>query len=97
MNLPNSKTPAESVVIEFDFGAELTAITSATVTIRALGVDTDPLAAQVLIGPHQVVGARVLQRVGGGVSRVDYELVCIATYGSDIRELAGTMKVRPAA
>lgn len=97
MNFPSPKTPAESVIVEFDFSAELAAVTSATMAIRALGTDTDPLAAQVLIGTHQVVGARVLQRVGGGVSRVDYELACVATHGEDIRELVGVLKVRPAA
>lgn len=97
MNFPHPKTPAESVVIEFDFSAELDTVSSATMAIRALGTDTDPLASAVLVGPHQVVGARVLQRVGGGVNRVNYEIICVATHGSDIRELAGTLRVRPAA
>ena len=97
MNFPHPKTPAESVVIEFDFSAELDMITSAIMTIRALGTGTDPLASAVLVGPHQVVGASVLQRVAGGVSHVNYELICVATHGSDIRELAGLLRVRPAA
>ncbi len=95
MNFPNPKTPAESVVVEFDFSAELDTITSATMSIRAIG--TDPLASSVLVGAHQLNGASVLQRVGGGVNRVDYEIICIATYGSDVRELAGTLRVRSAA
>lgn len=97
MKFPHPKTPAESVVIEFDFSAELDTVTSATMTIRALGVGADPLAAQVLVGAHQLNGASVLQRVGGGVNRVDYEINCIATHGDDVRELAGTLSVRPAA
>ena len=95
MKLPRPKTPAESGVVEFDFGAVLSAIDTATMSISAIG--TDPLAAQVLVGPHSVGGAKVLQRVGSGVNHVDYVITCIASSGDDICELAATLRVRPAA
>lgn len=92
MKLSAPKTPAESVVIEFDFGSELDAVDSATVSITPLSAD--PNASQVLSGPPQLLGATVLQRVSGGLDRVNYKLVATATRGDDIRQMADILQVR---
>lgn len=95
MRLSGSKTPAESVVIEFDFGEELDGVDAATVSITPIGVD--PAAALVLTGAPQILGAKVLQRVSAGLDRMSYTIVCTATRGEDIRQLADILRVRVAA
>ncbi len=89
------KDPAESVVVEFAFDGELTAIDSATVTV-ALLAGTDTAAAAMLDGLPQIQGTSVLQRVGAGVDQANYRLRCTATHGEDVRVRAGVLPVRSA-
>lgn len=92
-----TKDPAESVVVAFDFAAELTSITSATVAVSVHGPGVDPNVAAMLEGAHQISGSTVLQRVRGGVAPLEYMLRCVATRGSDVIVRAGVMPVRQAA
>lgn len=71
------KAPIESVVIRFDFSSELTAVDSATVTVASHGAGTDPDLSSFLIGPPQISGTDVLQRIGGGIHGMKYRVRCV--------------------
>lgn len=90
------KDPSESVVIEFDFANEMSAIGSAIVSASVYGDGVDPAVSTMLDGAPQVLTAKVLQRVRNGVAGVDYKLRCVATSGSDVLVRAGVMPVRTA-
>lgn len=89
------KDPGESVVIDFDFSSELSAVDSAVVGISVYaGADATPAA--VLDGPMQILGKRVLQRVSGGVSGTSYKLRAVATRGSDVIVRTDILEVKTA-
>lgn len=90
------KDPSESVVIEFDFSAELQTIDSATVSIAVVGAVDDPGVAQMLVGAAQINGASVLQRIEAGVPGARYKVRAVATGGEDVRVLAGMIAVQTA-
>ena len=74
------KDPAERFAVSFDFSAELTTITGATVTVQTLrGTDVAP--ENVLDGAAQIDGAKVLQRIKAGQHKCTYKLRCEATDG----------------
>jgi hypothetical protein len=69
------KAPVEIVTLTFDFSALTGGVTNALLTVAAsIGVDAAPAA--ILSGMPQVSGAKVLQKVQGGLSGVHYELTC---------------------
>jgi hypothetical protein len=90
--LPN-KDPAESVIVEFDFTGELTTPSIAVVSVVTES-GHDPGPESILQGSPQIIGAKVYQRLNGGVQDVDYHLRCEATQGDDVRVLADTLPVR---
>lgn len=77
------KDPSESVVIEFDFTGEMSAIGSAVVEIAVMDGAVDPAVASIKDGAHQIVGTKVLQRASFGVSGINYAWRCLAINGSD--------------
>ena len=93
MSLP-VKDPGESIVMEFDFTADLPAVAAATVTITPDARGGDPNAAAMLVGMPQVAGAVVRQRVQGGIAGVAYVPRCVATNGADVRVLADVLRVQ---
>ena len=77
------KDPAEEFAVKFDFSSELSAITSATVTvITQRGTDETP--EDVLDGVAQVDGTTVLQRIKGGTHKCTYKFRCEATDGTEV-------------
>lgn len=76
------KTPAESVVVTFDFSGETASVTGPSVEASVLwSMAGDETPAAVLSGAATVSGsnpAHVLQRVQGGVDLTDYALRCTA-------------------
>lgn len=72
------KDPAESVVIDFDFSSELTAVDSASVAVFVHGAALDPDLTSFLEGPHQISGTHVFQRISGGIRGMKYRVECLA-------------------
>jgi hypothetical protein len=69
----SSKTPDEIVTVEFDFSAVAAVVTSPVLTVSVYsGVDTTP--SDIVSGTPQIVGAKVLQNITGGVLRAVYAL-----------------------
>lgn len=73
----DDKEPGGEVTVEFDFGVDVDAVTSPSVTIAVFS-GADPDVASMLIGVPSVIGAKVLQRIGAGLHGVDYSLECFA-------------------
>lgn len=72
-NLFDTKHPSENFAIGVDFSAHATSIVSATVAIEvASGTDASPSA--MLSGSPQIHGARVAQRIIGGLAGVTYRV-----------------------
>lgn len=91
------KDPAGVILVEFDFSADATIVTTPVVTITvAAGTDPDP--SLMLVGAPTVSGAIVLQRIQGGLNGVDYALQCVADNGSDhyVIDAILPVRVRPA-
>lgn len=88
------KRPLESVVVEFDFTGELSAVTSATITVEVIGAGTDPSATSMLEGAAQISGAKVFQRVGAGIHGLDYYLQCLGVNGLDKIVRSDTLRIR---
>ena len=85
MSLLDVKYVVERVVVTFNFAVGLavgeTLIGPAAVTARvALGNDDAPSA--LVTGNASIVGATVLQAIGGGVALTDYELQASCTTSS---------------
>lgn len=88
----DNKEPGESVVLEFDFASDLDAIDTVTLEVSAVnGTDLDAQA--VKDGIHQILGAKVLQRMSGGIDRSAYKFKCKATRGQDKRVLTSIVPV----
>lgn len=77
------KHPLESVIVEFDFASELSALTSAAVSLTVLEGATDAAVGAMLEGAAQVSGTKVLQRVGSGLTGLNYYLQCVGVNGLD--------------
>lgn len=77
-----TKHPDEAFAIEIDFSKYATALDSASVAIRVQS-GTDATPGSVLSGSVQIVGAKVRQRVTGGVDGVRYILKVAGTAGAD--------------
>lgn len=88
-----TKSPEESVVVQFDFSSELPSVTSAVVSVQIHGVGADPALSSFIQLAPQIVGASVLQRISGGVLGVRYRIQCIATKGADIIKRRGIIHV----
>lgn len=89
-----TKDPDESIVIVFDFSAELSAIDSVAVSMAVHGPGVDPGVAAMLEGAPQISGAMALQRVRHGIHGLAYKPRCVATRGADVIVRAGVMPVR---
>lgn len=90
------KDPAESVVVEFDFSSELTAIDSALVAISVTSGGVDQNAQSIIVGTHQISGTSVRQRIGSGLDGINYNIRCAATHGDDVIVRASVIPVRTA-
>ena len=91
-NLRDSKDPAESVVLGFDFSSDLSSIDSVAVSISVYS-GTDLAVAGVLSGAPQIAGAIVYHRVAGGVAGVRYKVRAVATKGDDVIVRSGIFAV----
>lgn len=87
--------PWENPVVEFDFAGLLDAVDSAAVLV-AVVQGADPTPGNILSGAHQIIGAKVYQRVNGGVSGTSYKLTCRGTGGVEQRVIVGVLPVQTA-
>lgn len=79
----DDKDPAAVVTLEFDFSRLAASVSAPSVTIALVaGTDEAPLALT-LDGSATVSGAKVFQRVTGGLDGCTYALECTASAGSD--------------
>ncbi len=92
------KRPAEAVTLAWDFAPELPAgvsVASAEPTAVEVLSGEDAGVDGMLIGAAVAVGAKVLQRVSGGVVGVDYLVVARAVLSDgQVREFAAVLPVR---
>lgn len=93
-----AKRPGEAVTLAWDFAPELPAgvsVTGAAATTVEVLAGEDAAAASMLEGVAAAVGAKVLQRVVGGVVGVDYLVVARAVLSDgQAREFAAVLPVR---
>lgn len=86
------KEVGETVTLEFDFSGKAAAVASPVVTVTvASGTDSSPSA--ILSGSPAVVGAKVFQRVTGGVNGVVYAIECQANNGADVLTIDALLPV----
>lgn len=88
----DDKDPAATVWCEFDFARLAEAVTSPSITITVVS-GTDPGPDLALEGAATVVGAKVLQRVSGGLDGVVYALECTANDGDAVLTLEALLPV----
>lgn len=87
------KDPADAPAVEFDFTNFGGVISSPVVTVQVAGdVDLDPDA--ILSGSPTVSGAKVVQRIVGGLHGVDYYLQCLAQVDGQPQTIAAMIPVR---
>jgi phage gp36-like protein len=86
------KDPGDSIVVEFDFSDDATAVTSPTVTVTVLSGE-DPAADAIKVGAPTVDGAIVRQRLTGGLDGVEYGLQCAAQNGADVLTIEAILPV----
>jgi hypothetical protein len=89
----DTKDPAEIVMTEFDYGALAESVLSATVQIT-VRTGEDENASAMLLGVPIVQGAKVLQRVQGGIDDNDYSLRCVADLGDETILIDAILPVR---
>jgi hypothetical protein len=89
------KTPSEIVTITFDFTALTASVSLPTIDIVVASGGTDPSPSAVKRGSPQILGAKVMQEVQGGLDGVYYDVRCVATgaNGSSRYELSDTLPV----
>lgn len=75
-NMTLTKDPAEIITVTFDFSALAAAVSNPVVACTVIGIVPDADAAAMVFGAPQIDGARVLQRIAGGVPRAIYKLRC---------------------
>lgn len=89
----DDKDPAAIVTLEFDFSRLAASVTSPSVSIALVaGTDDAPLALT-LDGSATVTGAKVFQRVAGGLDGCTYALECTANDGSNVLTLEALLPV----
>jgi hypothetical protein len=93
----SAKDPAESLVLTFDFGALASSVTAPVVTAERYSGAADSAPEAMISGAAQVDGAKVLQRVVGGVAGCTYVMRarCNTADGSVLVE-AGLLPVEAA-
>jgi TRAP-type uncharacterized transport system substrate-binding protein len=74
----SSKDPAEIVTLTFDFSALTTTVTAFTIAISRIGGAADAAPLSMLSGSGSIVGAKVLQKIIGGVDGATYDVKCTA-------------------
>ena len=90
------KDPSEIVIVTFDF-AELTAAVLTPTVSATWKRGSEDLAPALLSGNASISGAKVLQKVQGGVAGADYLLRCqVDTADAQRYVLTGTLPVRTA-
>jgi len=87
------KTPREAYPVEFDFSRLLTSITAASVSAHLLA-GTDAAPSSILSGTAQIYGSKVFQALTGGMDGAKYGLLCQASDGVRVFELAASIEVR---
>lgn len=92
----DDKDPAERVLIAFDFGRNMTAVTGTpSVTIARLSGAADDNPSAMLDGSPTISGAKVLQWIEGGTDGTRYLIGCQAEDADgQVLVEAGTMLVR---
>jgi phage gp36-like protein len=90
----DDKDPAATVTVEFDFSRLATAVTigGSPITI-AVVAGTDPGPDLALDGSATVTGAKVFQRVSGGLDGCTYALECTANDGGNVLTLEALLPV----
>lgn len=71
----SAKDPDEIITLTFDFTNITSAVSNPVLSITVVE-GTDPTPAAMLSGAAQIVGAKVLQKITGGVSSVRYDIRC---------------------
>lgn len=74
---PSPKDPAEIITLSHDFAALIASGSPSNpvvTVVQAGGTGTDASPSAIKSGPAQVQGSKVLQKVVGGVSDVDYRI-----------------------
>lgn len=91
----SSKDPAEILVLAFNFEKITSAPLTPVVTIARHAGEADPTPSAVLSGSPQISGAKVLQRVIGGIDGTDYVLTAQIDIADTSRfRLSGVLPVR---
>lgn len=89
------KDPGDSVVVEFDFSADATSITSPAIAVQVSDALADPTPNAIKSGGITISGAKALQRLIGGVAGLDYYLQCTATnQNGDVLTIEAELPVR---
>ncbi len=88
------KVPEESIVVEFDFGADAVSVTAPTIDVFASDASLDPAPNTIKSGVPAITGAVVRQRLVAGVPDVEYFFRCKATNeNSDALTIEASMRV----
>lgn len=95
---PSTKDPSEIITVAMDFAPITSAPTNPVVSVsRAGGSRDDPSPEDILSGSPQVNGSRILQKVVGGLSDVDYRIRWQVDVADGSRYVeAATLQVRDA-
>lgn len=75
MQLSN-KDPTETITVTFDFSALTSALSSPVVTCALVAGTADSNPSAMLSGSATVNGAKVLQKIAGGLDGATYDLRC---------------------
>lgn len=87
------KAPADEITVEFDFTEYAAAVSLPEVSVSVL-IGTDASATAILDGTPTTIGAKVYQRIVGGVNGVEYLLQCLAYNGTDRYSIEAVLPVR---
>lgn len=73
------KDPVETITVTFDFSLITASVSSPAVTSTVASGGADATPAAILSGSPQTSGAKVLQKIIGGLAGTNYDLRCTAT------------------
>jgi hypothetical protein len=91
------KDPDEIVFVAFDFAALTSAPLTPSVTATRHAGEADASPSAILAGVPSVSGARIVQKITGGIAGCDYSLRCeIDVADGSHYVLAGVLPVRTA-
>ncbi len=93
----DAKDPAEIIIVGFDFSSLTTSPSSPDVTATRHAGATDANPSAILAGAPAVSGAKITQKIAGGVDGADYLLRCQVDAPDGSRYvLSGVLPVRTA-